>query len=533
MALGFGQFISPITPLGNPIGEALTAMISDTQEDERAREAMQRHRDRQGYNFATLDERQRQFDTREQRARDEMAAAEQAAARKRALEARLRAKKAINAYNAALASGNPAAIEAARANALMSGVDVSELRSPQSPQAPPQPPQEPAGPEAYPGMDLLEEMDTLGTRVLPPAPPMSVPAELGLLGAPEGPLSPERQEEYDLETLQSMGEAPQENIVYDPSAGPFSAIPSVVPETDGQPTESEIDGLLAQYQGTQLPLVDPDQATSDRVRSARGFIEEFVEEARGYEKPVLDAATEAAERMVEAGLIEPEEAGKHAADMAMKIIESRRKKDRPVGLGGMRGGGGGTSRFERKDARIEARDLEKTYDLVRWTQTYRGLREAKSALDRNNGIVSKQVMFALAKANDKGKLSDQDFQMSVGGADIATRIMSLWKGWIEGDISDEEKKRIKGALTSHLAKSENILLQGRDAYRHLIEDPTWQPNIQDYLRGRGVRLFSGIGLPGEGLAPPPRSGSGSFESAGESEEEFMKKLDAVREQLGL
>lgn len=146
-------------------------------------------------------------------------------------------------------------------------------------------------------------------------------------------------------------------------------------------------------------------------------------------------------------------------------------------------------RQERKDARVEAQNTEKQYDIPGNFNKMLATSEAIQKLRKNNGVVDAQVAFALAKANDSGKLTDADLKISLGGQDIATMVMNWYYTKTQGTFSPEQKRRFKDALEGSYADAARRARMGEEAYKQLIDDPTFEES-RGYLQNRYNRFFS-------------------------------------------
>lgn len=262
--------------------------------------------------------------------------------------------------------------------------------------------------------------------------------------------------------------------------------------------------------GPDGPMVSFDPATNAvtrarRAMEARDQAERASQGMNKYDAAGMRAGGGAAAALAEAGAdpLKALEGGQKFATSSSAQATSRTNAQTAAAAQGQRVSASG-ERLDRKDARTESQNFEKTYEVNENRDKYRITSEAMRNLATTpNGLITKQILFGLAKANDSGKLSDQDYARSVGGADVATRIKSWAAGLTSGDLSDAEKKRVTQALKVQHAQIEKRLKNAQGQYdEQLVADPVFDQS-KDYLEGRRQRLFGD--LPWNAGKKPPRT----------------------------
>lgn len=320
-----------------------------------------------------------------------------------------------------------------------------------------------------------------------------------------------------------------------PGPGPDDTLPMA-----GEPAPEDNRRELVGPGGAPLMTFDPATNAIIRARRASEARTRAADAAKGlnsFDAAGMEAGGAAAALAAESGATPTEaaKAGQTYATSSAGQASGRANAQTAAAAQGARTDKTG-DRLDRKDARTEAQNLEKAYQLEENRDKYRFTSEAMRKLVKNNGLLTKQVLFSLAKANDSGKLSDQDYARSVGGADIGTRIKSWISGQLQGDLSGAEKARIADALKVEHRTIETRLQNAQRQYDGLVEDPVFDTS-RAYLEGRRKRMFGDLPWnagklkpttkPPKGAAPAPAGAGGGTTSAragGEGSDDRLRKL---------
>jgi hypothetical protein len=105
------------------------------------------------------------------------------------------------------------------------------------------------------------------------------------------------------------------------------------------------------------------------------------------------------------------------------------------------------------------------------------LADGLEKLTMSNGVLTNQVAFAIVKANGVGQMSNQEFTRSVGGEDIATKLLNWYSTNTQGDLSSEQKARFRKALAANYKFTKDRLARAyvaAEAVRNRMPHPSMQ-----------------------------------------------------------
>jgi len=245
--------------------------------------------------------------------------------------------------------------------------------------------------------------------------------------------------------------------------------------------------------GDRITTMDP-VANANAARRAAEGVARFDERSGSGAEAAAKRAVESAILAGESNSSTLAKIGDDARDKELSR-ESAERRARSVAFATSRRVADSGARTDRRDARTEwKQSVEDQHKVFEWKDKYKVVGESLEKIKSSNGLLTNQVLFGLAKANDSGRLTDQDFERSVGGADIVTTAKSWLTTKTIGDLSDSAKERVAVALRKMVGFVEARLMSAQEAGDDLAyEDPVYDdPKSRAYLQGRWTRTFGDL-----------------------------------------
>jgi hypothetical protein len=160
------------------------------------------------------------------------------------------------------------------------------------------------------------------------------------------------------------------------------------------------------------------------------------------------------------------------------------------------------------EQRVEG--LKREFDLPTAIRDSHQLKNSLDDLKDKNGLMTKGVQYALARAiNGPGILSNQDINHIMGNlAGVIAQVETVGTRLANGNLGEEDAQKVAEAVRARLGHALRRSEAAKAAYdqRFMGDDPTFRLTVGDtYIKSRAQQLFSAAGVegaPARGGAPP-------------------------------